>query len=104
MKAAVTLTITRGPMKGRCLVFDRPVAITVGRAGDCDVFIPSHDDYMDVSRHHGWFDIDPPHARVFDSGSLNGTSVNGVNISKVPAVLWTADGSADMAARDIHDG
>jgi pSer/pThr/pTyr-binding forkhead associated (FHA) protein len=102
MEAAVKLTITRGPLKGRHLVFDKPSAISVGRAGDCDMFIPSHDDYMDVSRHHGWFQIDPPCARVFDSGSLNGTYVNGVNISKVSEPSWTGDLSVDMG--DLHDG
>jgi pSer/pThr/pTyr-binding forkhead associated (FHA) protein len=81
MRPTITLTISRGPLKGKRLVFEEPAVVTVGRASDCDLPVPSHDDYMDVSRHHGWFDIDPPSIRVFDAASRNGTYVNGVRTS-----------------------
>jgi pSer/pThr/pTyr-binding forkhead associated (FHA) protein len=95
MRPAVTLTISRGPLKGKRLVFEEPAVVTVGRAFDCNLHVPSHDDYMDVSRHHAWFDINPPGIRVFDSGSRNGTYVNGVN---------TSDISDRLPISDLQDG
>ncbi len=91
MKPSVTLTIMRGPLKGRRLIFDEPHVLRVGRAADCDLTVPSHDDYMNVSRHHGWFDIEPPWVRVFDSESRNGTYVNGVNTTDTPEPLPMSD-------------
>jgi pSer/pThr/pTyr-binding forkhead associated (FHA) protein len=83
------------------LDFDEPAVITVGRAFDCDLCVPSHDDYMNVSRRHGWFEIDPPSIRVFDSDSRNGTFINGVNASDLRETH--CDGE-DWLTGDLQDG
>jgi serine/threonine-protein kinase len=82
MSAAITLTMTNGPLTGKCFVFREPTFCTIGRSSDCEVRVPDVPGYQDISRYHCLLDIVPPEIRVSDFGSLNGTFVNGVNIGK----------------------
>jgi pSer/pThr/pTyr-binding forkhead associated (FHA) protein len=87
MSAKITLTVTRGSLKGRTLVFDEPTRLVIGRASDCQLSLLQEPGNADVSRHHCVLDIDPPEARVRDLGSLNGTYVNGQKIGQRPRHL-----------------
>jgi pSer/pThr/pTyr-binding forkhead associated (FHA) protein len=84
MHTYVRLTVVRGIRPGAEYVFDDHTVCTVGRSEDCSLQMPNDLIHMDVSRHHCVLDIDPPHARVRDLGSRNGTYVNGVLIGQRP--------------------
>jgi pSer/pThr/pTyr-binding forkhead associated (FHA) protein len=82
MSASITLTVLNGALAGKRFIFRHPALCTIGRSADCEVRVPNDPEYLDVSRHHCLLDIDPPHLRVSDFGSRNGTFVNGVNIGQ----------------------
>jgi pSer/pThr/pTyr-binding forkhead associated (FHA) protein len=67
------LVVVRGPNQGARFLLDRDVT-TVGRHPDSDIFL----DDITVSRRHAEFGREGSEIRVRDTGSLNGTYVNGV--------------------------
>lgn len=67
------LVVRKGPQPGERFYLDRPV-ITVGRDPESDIFLND----MTVSRSHAVFEVVDDAVKVRDSGSLNGTYVNGV--------------------------
>jgi pSer/pThr/pTyr-binding forkhead associated (FHA) protein len=104
-RPAITLTVLKGWFEGECYVFDRPTQCTVGRGNDCTIHFPLSAAYLDISRHHCVFEIDPPALRVRDLGSLNGTYVNGEKIGQ-RSRGWNPeelDPNA-MPAHDLHPG
>ncbi|MBC6458883.1 protein kinase [Actinomadura sp. HBU206391] len=101
MKAAVTLEVTEGALRGRRFVFDERSTCIVGRASDCSPRVPDDGDHRTISRHHCLLDINPPDIRVRDFGSLNGTYVNGVKIGQREA--GQAPGEADHSKFPEHD-
>jgi pSer/pThr/pTyr-binding forkhead associated (FHA) protein len=82
MNSCVTLTVHGGVLDGEELVFFKPASCMVGRARDCKVQIPNGPAFLDVSRHHCLFEIEPTNISVRDVGSLNGTFVNDCNIGQ----------------------
>jgi pSer/pThr/pTyr-binding forkhead associated (FHA) protein len=78
----IALTVLYGNLRKTRYVFKGVSRGLVGRADDCDIQIPTQDEYMDISRHHCLFEIDPPTIRVRDCGSANGTYVNGEKIGQ----------------------
>lgn len=68
----LTLTVTDGPQKGKVFVFDSHDVFIVGRSDR------AHFQLMDgyFSRVHFLVEVNPPHCRITDMGSLNGTIVN----------------------------
>ena len=105
MNARVTLTVVQGVQPGREYDFDGRMICTVGRAGDCSLQLPNDFIHLDVSRHHCLLDVDPPHVRVRDLGSRNGTYVNGEKIGQRPSD--TSPEEADLSqfeAYDLKDG
>ena len=82
MNSTIKITLLEdGDVAGE-YVFSRPTRFIVGRAVDCDVCVPADYLHQDVSRHHCAIEIDPPHVRVFDLQSRNGTYVNGSRIGR----------------------
>jgi hypothetical protein len=75
MSSTVTLEVTNGPLSGQKFHIDRGMQCTIGRGKNCTIQVP--DDYGRVSRQHCVLEFDPPHIRVTDLGSLNGTYRNG---------------------------
>ena len=74
--------VVAGTHAGKRFVFHRPEQCVVGRANDCSMqLVGAFEDAL-VSRHHCAFDVNPPHIRVRDLGSRNGTFVNGHRIGK----------------------
>jgi hypothetical protein len=67
-----TLVVRKGPQSGERFFIDRP-RLTIGRDPESDIFLND----MTVSRIHSVVELDGPVVRVSDSGSLNGTYVNG---------------------------
>lgn len=106
MPVAVRLSITTGPLKGKEYTFTERTTRIAGRAEDCDPQIPEGiSQSMQVSRHHCLFDINPPHVRVRDLGSLNGTFVNDAQIGRRhPGQTPEQVSQVDVRERDLKDG
>jgi len=83
----ITITVTRGTLKGQTFVFEQPSHCVIGRSCDCTIQLPREPGTLDVSRHHCLLEIDPPAVQVRDLGSLNGTFVNGNKIGQRPYLL-----------------
>lgn len=71
---AVSLSVTKGPAKGKVFTFTEHDTFLFGRMPDCHATFP---DDTQVSRHHFILEACPPKASLRDLGSLNGTFVNG---------------------------
>jgi pSer/pThr/pTyr-binding forkhead associated (FHA) protein len=105
MPARVKLTVVEGEPLGREYVFGGGTVGALGRSKDCLIQLPTDLIHINVSRHHCMLYIDPPHLRVRDLGSRNGTFVNGKPIGKRPR-----DRSAESACgllfapQELHEG
>jgi pSer/pThr/pTyr-binding forkhead associated (FHA) protein len=97
-KASVTLRVKNGKLAGTTYQFDHPCVCLIGRGDDCEIRLPNDPEFLTVSRHHCVLDIEPPAIRVRDSGSFNGTFMNGMQIGR-PA--WHLP--ADAASRPCFD-
>lgn len=71
------LTVARGPRAGLTFVLKEGTT-TVGRHTSSDIFL----DDITVSRHHCRFIAGPVELVVEDSGSTNGTYVNGTRVDR----------------------
>jgi pSer/pThr/pTyr-binding forkhead associated (FHA) protein len=80
---------------------DRRVCL-IGRGLDCDLQLPSEEDYLVVSRHHCRLEIDPPYVRVRDLGSRNGTRINGMQIGHPDN--WRTPRPKVLLEYELHDG
>src|SRR5262249_38085137 len=72
MSGTVTLKVKKGGLENKKVIFKSPTRCFVGRAGVCQLRVPS----ADVSRLHCLLNIDPPTIHIRDLGSRNGTFVN----------------------------
>jgi len=105
MSDKVTLTVQLNPCQEQEHVFEEPATCTFGRADDCDVRLPAGLWYTNVSRRHCVFDIDPPHVRVRDLGSFNGTHVNGKQIGqRLRGQLPEKVDASSFSHHELHDG
>jgi serine/threonine-protein kinase len=82
----ITLTVTDGPHQGQAFVFDGHDTFLVGRSKRAHFRLPSKDRYF--SRIHFLVEVNPPHCRLMDMSSSNGTFVNGRRVERT----------------DLHDG
>lgn len=71
----VTLRVTEGPHQGREFAFAEHDTFIVGRSRQAHFRFSAADKYF--SRHHFVVEVNPPHCRLMDLGSRNGTFVNG---------------------------
>ena len=71
----IALDVVEGPHRGRRFTFDRHDSFIVGRARCAHFRLPKKDLYF--SRVHFIVEVNPPHCRLVDTGSSNGTYVNG---------------------------
>ncbi|MBK9797817.1 MAG: FHA domain-containing protein [Holophagaceae bacterium] len=76
----VQLTFLSGAQAGRQLRLDQPV-IRFGRSEDCDIQLDDPQDLM-VSNHHAELVLEDGALVVIDTGSTNGTWVNGLKVVK----------------------
>jgi pSer/pThr/pTyr-binding forkhead associated (FHA) protein len=79
MLPSIVILATKGGMMGHEFEFTGKARCVVGRAGDCELRVPTED--RTASRHHCLLDINPPDVTLYDLASRNGTYVNG---EKVP--------------------
>lgn len=89
MPSSVTLTLHGAPAAAEYVFGDRTTCL-VGRARECGIRLARSQ--KDASRHHCMLDVNPPHVRVRDLDSRNGTYVNGERIPSGPAGRDLADG------------
>ncbi|MGH7139425.1 MAG: FHA domain-containing protein, partial [Pirellulales bacterium] len=71
----IKLSVTEGPHQGRCFTFRDHDTFIVGRASCAHFRLPSKD--KRISRVHFMVEVNPPHCRLMDADSSNGTYVNG---------------------------
>ncbi len=71
----VHLTVTEGPHQGRVFVFEEHDNFIVGRSKRAQFRLPLKDKRL--SRVHFMIEVNPPHCRLMDLCSTNGTLVNG---------------------------
>jgi len=71
----VSLAVTRGPHAGQSFHFTGHDTFLVGRSKQAHFRLPEKDEYF--SRIHFLIEVNPPHCRLTDMGSTNGTYVNG---------------------------
>jgi serine/threonine-protein kinase len=91
----ITLTVIKGPNKGRVFTFDRRDRFIVGRSKMAHFRLPPRDRYF--SRLHFLVEVNPPHCRLMDMGSRNGTFVNGQEVHEADL----KDGDRIKAGRTI---
>ncbi|MEV5146208.1 protein kinase [Streptomyces sp. NPDC052727] len=89
MPSSVTVT-PRGAPEAAAYVFTHRTTCLVGRASECRIRLARTE--TKASRHHCLLDVNPPHLRVRDLGSRNGTYVNGERLAPGPAGRDLADG------------
>ena len=100
----VTLTITKGVLRGEEYVFHDSARWVLGRSSDCDIALPMDLLHRDISRHHCAFEIDPPTVLVRDLNSLNGTYVNGEKIGQLPNPVARGESDHERDTRELRDG
>jgi serine/threonine-protein kinase len=77
----VRLTVTEGPHQGRDFVFTEHDRFLVGRSRQAHFRLQAKDRYF--SRLHFMIEVNPPHCRLSDLGSRNGTYVNGRKVAAI---------------------
>jgi len=77
----IILEVIEGPHRGRKFSFDRHDTFIVGRARCAHFRLPKQDRFF--SRAHFMIESNPPHCRLIDMGSANGTMVNGQRVQVV---------------------
>ena len=82
MSTKIILTVISGNLKGKKFEFSDRTTCIIGRAQDCTLRLPNNEYHKTISRYHCLLDINPPHIRVRDFGSLHGTYINGKIIGK----------------------
>jgi pSer/pThr/pTyr-binding forkhead associated (FHA) protein len=105
MAASITLRIKNGKLAGKTYEFHDLERCLIGRAKDCEIRLPNEAEYLTASRHHCLLDIDPPALRVRDSGSRNGTLLNGMQIGRPKT--WNLPPEMDSQPcffYDLNDG
>src|SRR5918994_2460451 len=75
----LNLRVLAGPYQGRVFTFTQADTFLIGRTADSHLYLPE-DRFF--SRHHCLLEITPPHCRLRDLGSTNGTFVNGQRVSE----------------------
>src|SRR5437868_13840100 len=75
----ITLTVTAGPHDGQVFAFTGHDMFIVGRSKRAHFQLPSKDRYF--SRVHFMVEANPPRCRLLDTGSRNGTYVNGNKVA-----------------------
>jgi serine/threonine-protein kinase len=91
----IILTVTAGPNKGRKFHFGGHDTFVVGRSPQAHFKVPAKDRFF--SRVHFLVEVNPPHCRLVDLGSRNGTFVNDQKVTV--SDLW--DGDRIKAGRTI---
>jgi serine/threonine-protein kinase len=77
----ISLTVQAGPSEGKRFEFEGHDNFVVGRSPRANLSLP--DEGKHISRIHCMIELNPPHCRLIDVGSTNGTLVNGQKISAV---------------------
>ncbi len=79
-QARLTLEVKEGPHKGRTFSFEEHDRFIVGRSAQAHFRLPNKDPHF--SRNHFLIEFNPPHCRLMDLESTNGTLVNGKRVAR----------------------
>jgi pSer/pThr/pTyr-binding forkhead associated (FHA) protein len=83
MATTIRLTVLTGPHRGIRFCTRGPNACLVGRSANCHVRFCGEPADLEISRVHCKIILDPPHVRIQDMGSLNGTLLNGQKVGGI---------------------
>src|SRR5207248_11205826 len=75
----ISLTVTAGPHEGTVFTFAGHDTFIVGRSKRAHFRLPVKDRYF--SRVHFMIEVNPPHCRLMDLKSRNGSYVNGERVT-----------------------
>jgi eukaryotic-like serine/threonine-protein kinase len=101
----ITLTAPQDGLPDKEVVFAEPAECLIGRGPDCAIRLPADHAHGNVSRRHCVLEVDPPHVRVRDLGSRNGTFVNGRMIGqRQPGPAAESSGTWASGACPLKDG
>jgi serine/threonine-protein kinase len=104
MSPTIQLTVLTGELQGQTLVFGDRTLCTVGRANDCSLRLDDAGQHV-ISRHHCVLDVNPPHVRVRDLGSRNGTFLNGENVGQRQRHLSPEEAAlVELPSYELRDG
>jgi pSer/pThr/pTyr-binding forkhead associated (FHA) protein len=105
MNAKITLTVNGGRLDGKEYTFADQKVYVIGRGSDCDLQMPSAEEFQTVSRRHCLLCVDLPNVRLRDLGSRNGTIVNGEQIGR-PECWPLPDelGVGPLTEHELKDG
>src|SRR5262249_13812393 len=78
--ARLTLEVIEGPHQGRIFSFHEHDSFLVGRSAQAHFQLPKKDSHF--SRIHFLIEYNPPHCRLMDLRSTNGTLVNGKRVAR----------------------
>jgi serine/threonine-protein kinase len=95
-EAALVLRVTSGPHAGRMFRFTGHDTFLVGRSKQAHFNLGPDDRYF--SRVHFMIEANPPHARLVDMGSHNGTHLNG---KRVEALSILTEGDRIQAGHTV---
>ncbi len=101
MSGKVIFHVKNGSGPTKDIVIANRTMCTVGRSKNCFLRIPE----MEVSRQQCVLDVDPPHVRVRDLGSQNGTFLNGDLIGQRQDGQSPEESHAsEMPAHELKEG
>jgi serine/threonine-protein kinase len=74
----ILIAVIAGPHQGQVFTFTGHDTFLVGRSKRAHFRLPEKDEYF--SRSHFLVEVNPPHCRLMDMKSTNGTFVNGKKV------------------------
>lgn len=107
MADSVKITLVSGEVQGgeTSWRFEDSGDITIGRLPSMQLVIPSHSDYMTISRTNTKILIRPPKVYVMDFGSRAGTFLDGRLIDKRPDDMSAEEGRKQAySKREVKNG
>ena len=101
MTTTTRLTVLTGPHRGTRFCCHPSVAVTLGRASDCDICLNDGVADLVVSRRHCRLELDNDSMVVQDLASRNGTYVNGRRVTKDVDVCEVVESGDLLTIGDI---
>lgn len=91
MPTTVILRFLNTSLGDRTYSYNERSTCLIGRGDDCEIQLPTTEEFSLISRHHCLLNIDPPRITIRDLGSKNGTYVNDQKIGQRPKNLSPED-------------
>lgn len=87
MPTSVTLRFLNSSLRDQTYTYTERTSCLIGRGDDCEIKLPTTEEFSQISRNHCLLNIDPSQITIRDLGSKNGTYVNDQKIGQRPKHL-----------------